>query len=121
MGKPHPIELRERVVCFVEEGNTHRAAAAQFRTSVSFVNDMVKLKRQTGSVTPKDQGHGGKPAKVSQFEGWARDLIARDKDITLEKLRDQLAADHGIEIAVSTAHYWLRRLGFTHKKRPSSD
>jgi hypothetical protein len=24
MGKPHPIELRVRVVAFVEEGNSHR-------------------------------------------------------------------------------------------------
>jgi len=28
MGKPHPMELHERVVTFVEEGNTHRSAAA---------------------------------------------------------------------------------------------
>ncbi len=27
MGKPHPIELRARVVAFVEEGNSNRAAA----------------------------------------------------------------------------------------------
>ncbi len=30
MGKSHPIELRSRVVAFVEEGNSNRAAAAQF-------------------------------------------------------------------------------------------
>ncbi len=49
MGKPHPVELRERVVGFVKEGHTHRAAAARFRVSVRFVNDMVILKRETGS------------------------------------------------------------------------
>ena len=27
MGKPHPVELRARVVEFVEEGNSHREAA----------------------------------------------------------------------------------------------
>ena len=42
MGKPHPIELRARVVDFVEEGTTHRATAAHFRVSVKVVNDMVK-------------------------------------------------------------------------------
>jgi hypothetical protein len=31
MGKPHPIELRERVVVYVEEGHTHRASASRFR------------------------------------------------------------------------------------------
>ena len=46
MGKPHPMELRTRVVDFVEEGNTHRATAAHFRVSIKFVNDMVKLKRE---------------------------------------------------------------------------
>ncbi len=49
MGKPHPLALRERVVAFVEEGHTHRAAAAHFRVSPRFVNDMVILKRETGS------------------------------------------------------------------------
>ena len=53
MGKPHPIELRERVVAFVEEGNTHRSAAAHFRVLIKFVNDMVKLKRETGALVPK--------------------------------------------------------------------
>ena len=47
MGKPHPMELRTRVVDFVEEGNTHRATAAHFRVSIKFVNDMVKLKRES--------------------------------------------------------------------------
>ncbi|MDP9840572.1 hypothetical protein J2T09_005360, partial [Neorhizobium huautlense] len=27
MGKPHPMELRERVVAFVNEGNSNREAA----------------------------------------------------------------------------------------------
>ena len=52
MGKPHPMELRTRVVDFVAEGNTHRATAAHFRVSIKFVNDMVKLKRETGLNRP---------------------------------------------------------------------
>jgi len=38
MGKPHPIELRERVVAFVDEGHGHREAARHFRVSPRFVN-----------------------------------------------------------------------------------
>ena len=58
MGKPLPMELRRRVVDFVEEGHMHRAAAAQFRVSIKFVNDMVILKRTTGSLAAKEQGNG---------------------------------------------------------------
>lgn len=50
MPKPHPIELSERVVAHVEEGHPHRGTAAHFRVSVKFVNDMVILKRETGSL-----------------------------------------------------------------------
>ena len=46
MGKPHPLELRERVVAFVEEGHSRRAAAAHFRVSPRFVNNMMILKRE---------------------------------------------------------------------------
>ncbi|QBY01447.1 hypothetical protein E2K80_12540 [Rhodophyticola sp. CCM32] len=59
MGKPHPLELRQRVVAHVEAGNRHRSAAARFDVSVKFVNDMVRLKRQTGSLETKRQGNPG--------------------------------------------------------------
>lgn len=48
MGKPHPIELRARVVAFVEEGNSHREAARHFRVSPRFVDNMMILKRASG-------------------------------------------------------------------------
>lgn len=59
MGKPHPIELRTRVVDFVEEGNTHRTTAAHFRVSIKFVNDMVKLKRETGKRSSRAYRYTG--------------------------------------------------------------
>ena len=43
MGKPHPVELRARVVGFVDEGHSHRKAARHFRVSPKFVNDMMEL------------------------------------------------------------------------------
>ena len=47
MGKPHPIELRARVVAFVDEGNSNREAARHFRVSPRFVNNMMILHRST--------------------------------------------------------------------------
>jgi transposase len=59
------MELRRRVVDFVEEGHTHRAAPAQFRVSIRFVNDMVILKQTTGSLEARKQGNGGGHGKLS--------------------------------------------------------
>jgi hypothetical protein len=68
MGKPHPVELRQRVVDHVAEGNTHRSTAARFKVSVKFVNDMVKLMKTTGGLVPKAQGNGGGHGKLSSLK-----------------------------------------------------
>lgn len=115
MGKPHPIELRERVVAFVEEGNTHRSSAARFRVSIKFVNDMVKLKRETGALAPKPQGNGGW-SKLGPYDDWARRCMAEQSDLTQEGLAQALLAEHGLRVAVSSVGYWLHRLGLSHKK-----
>ena len=75
MGKSHPIELRSRVVAFVEEGNTHREASRHFRVSPRFVNNLVILKRETGSLLPRRQGHVG-GGKLSDHGTWFRCIIA---------------------------------------------
>lgn len=59
MGKPHPLELRERVVAFVDEGRTHRSAAAHFRVSSRFVNDMIILRRKPARSCQKRRDMGG--------------------------------------------------------------
>jgi transposase len=69
------MELRQRVVDFVEEGHAHRAAAAQFRVSIKFVNDMVLLKRRTGALDAKPQGSGGGHGKLAGVAGWIAQRI----------------------------------------------
>ncbi|MBX3536666.1 MAG: helix-turn-helix domain-containing protein [Chelatococcus sp.] len=56
MGEPHPMALRERVAAFVDEGNSNREASRHFRVSPKFVNDLMKLRAQTGSLEPRRQG-----------------------------------------------------------------
>jgi len=115
IGKPHPIELRERVVALVEDGNTHHAAAAHFRVSVKFVNDMVILKRQTGSLKPKTQGNGGWN-KLGEFDDWLRTLLTDKGDLTQGELVQELQKQHGVKGARSSVGYWLHRLSLSHKK-----
>lgn len=117
MGKPHPIELRERVVGFVEEGHTHRAAARHFRVSPRFVNNMVILKRESGALEPKRQGHGGL-GKLKDHADWVRQRIAENGDLTLDELRVELAG-RGVEVHRSSVGRLLHRLDLSHKKKSS--
>ena len=116
MGKPHPLELRQRVVAFVDEGNGHREAARHFRTSPKFVNDMIKLRRETGGLDPKPQGNGGGYGKLSNQAGWVRARLAEKGDLTLDELRLELEQVHGVTVHRASVGGWLHRLGLSHKK-----
>lgn len=118
MGKPHPIELRERVVAFVEAGHTHRAAAGHFRVSPRFVNNMVILKRQTGSLEAKRQGHLG-GGKLQDQHAWVSRRIEEEGDLTLDELCIELEA-RGVSVHRASVGKLLHRLGLSHKKKPSS-
>ena len=116
MGKPHPMELRERVVAFVDEGNSHREAARHFRVSPRFVNDMIKLRRETGGLGAKKQGNPGR-GKLTGVAPWVRERVAARGDLTLDALVCDLRATHGITVHRSAVGRLLHRLGLTHKKR----
>lgn len=115
MGKPHPVELRSRVIAFVEEGNGHREAARHFRVSPRFVNDMVILKRETGGLIPKPQGNraGG---KLAPYSDWLRDRLAAKGDLTLDEIVAEMAVVHGVSVHRGSVGKWLHRLGLSHKK-----
>ena len=117
MGKPHPIELRERVVAFVEAGHTHRSASSQFRVSPRFVNDMIILKRKTGLLEAKKQGRGS-GGKLQNHHEWVRQRLAGNGDLTLDELCVEL---EGRDVSVHRASVGrlLHRLGLSHKKKPS--
>jgi len=118
MGKPHPVELRLRAVAVVEQGNTHRETARRLCLSIKFVNDMVRLKRETGSLEPKPQGNPGR-GKLSGVKDWVRERIAAQPDLTIDELTARLDAEHGLKVHRSSVGRLLHRLGLSHKKRPA--
>lgn len=112
--------LRERVIAFVAEGHSHRAAATRFRVLVKFVNDMVILKRETGGLKPRAQGNGGGHGKLASVQGWITGRMDKKPDLTLNDLVGEPADQHGIVIHRVSVWRFLRGLGLTHKKRPAS-
>ena len=117
MGKPHPVELRQRVVDHVAEGNTHRSTAARFKVSVKFVNDMVKLKAATGGLAPKAQGNGGGRGKLSALTDWLARRLSEKRDLTAAALAAEIMVTHGVAVRRGSVWSLLRDLGLTHKKK----
>jgi len=115
MGKPLPLALRELVYAFVEEGHGHREAARHFRVSPRFVNELMKRRRETGSLVPRRQGHAPGTGKLAPHVAFVRALMAASGELTLDELRAALEA-RGVLVHRSSVGRLLHRLGLSHKK-----
>jgi transposase len=118
--KPYSMDLRERVVaaCNARDG-TREQIAKRFSVSVSWIRDLLKRRRETGSFAPRPRGGGRKPAFDEAAAARLRAAVRADDDATLE----ELAEAAGVACCPSAVHRALQRLGVTRKKsrggRPS--
>ncbi|WP_420350218.1 hypothetical protein [Paenirhodobacter sp.] len=72
--------------------------------SPKFVNDLVRLRHETGSLAPRRQGNGGGQGKLTGATEWIEARVAAKGEITLDELVAELAETHGI--AVHRATVW---------------
>ena len=82
MPKAYSLDLRERVALFVGSGRSRHAAAAHFKVSVSFVVNLMKAYRMTGSLEPKP----GRHAKLDPHRAFLLARVAERDDITMPEL-----------------------------------
>jgi transposase len=119
--RAYSADLRWRVVrAWKKQGLTWQGLAERFSVSVSFVRDLLRLYRQTGSVEPR--GHrGGHPRALSAVAAAClRAQVEAVPDLTLAEHAERLAqAGHG-RLGVSTVWRALEGLGFPRKKRRSA-
>jgi transposase len=118
MPKPYSLDLRERVVRFVEAGRSRHAAAAHFGVSVSFVVLLMRHYRATGSLAPKPSG-GRRHSKLDPHRAFLLGRVAEKDDITMPELVAELAVASGVDVAPASISRWLIRNGFSFKKNPS--
>ena len=118
--KTYSMDLRERVVaaCDARDG-TREQIAARFSVSVSWIRDLLRRRRETGSIAPKPRGGGRAPAFDAPADARLRAAVRADADATLE----ELARAAGVACSVPAVCRALKRLGITRKKsrggRPS--
>jgi transposase len=115
MSKPYSRDLRERVVRFVEEGHSRRAAAAHFSVSVSFVVNLMSTYQASGSLAPKPSG-GRRHAKLEPHRTFLLAQVVERSDITMPELAAALVAATGETAAPAALSRWLIRAGYRFKK-----
>ena len=117
MGKSLSLDLRERVLAFIEEGHSCHEAARRFRISAASAVRIRQRYRQLGTVAPAKRGRPSGSGRLERFGGFLKARVEQSPDITMPELAEALWQSHGMRAAPAELSRFVRhRLGFTYKK-----
>ena len=114
MVRPYSLDLRERVVGAVNDGESCRSVASRFGVSVSSVVKWSQRFRATGSAAPAKMG-GYRRCLLEPERDWLMARVTEKPDLTLPALLGELA-QRGVKVSCNTLWRFLRREGFRFKK-----
>lgn len=119
MVKPYSIDLRERAVAAMSNGDPASVVAKRFGVAKSSVIKWHQRYRSTGSVAPDKMG-GHRKVILEPHRDFIVDAIARTPHLTLHELKDMLAA-RGVSVSHNAVWLFLRREGLRFKKNAVRD
>jgi transposase len=109
-------DLRSRVLAASADGMSARSTAARFGIGISTAIAWIANARR-GQLTPARQGRRG-GSRLDAHEAFIVGMIEASKDITLNEMVARLAEAKSVSIGRSILDVWLRKRGWTFKKRP---
>lgn len=118
MGKPYSLDLRYRIVAYVEAGHSARAAGRVFGVSASTAVRLVAAWRGHATVAARPQGRvAGTVGKLAAHRTFLLEVVQAEPDITLKELAGALLEAEGVKANVSSLHRLLQAAGQSYKKR----
>src|SRR5262249_40096365 len=82
--KTYSMDLRKRGVAACDAGGaTREQIAARFSVSVSWIRDLLRRRREAGSIAPKPRGGGRAAAFGAEAGARLRQAVRDDNDATL--------------------------------------
>jgi transposase len=117
MPAPLSVDLRQRILsAYQAKEGSQRQLAERFKVSLSFIRDLMRHHRETGTVQPKPRG-GGAVAKLGKEQlPIVEALVKAQPDALLTELCDRFAEQTGIEVSVSTMQRVVTHLQLSVKK-----
>ena len=109
-------DLRGRVLAASAGGMSARSVASRFGIGISTAIAWIASARQ-GQLTAAKQGRRA-GSRLDPHEAFIVGLIEVEKDITLNEMVSRLRDEKSVSIGRSALDVWLRRRGWTFKKRP---
>jgi transposase len=107
------MEVRRRIVeaCDAKKGK-HAEIASMFGITRQCLSNLLRRRRETGSIAPKPHGGGRTAAYTGAKLERLRELVKQQPDVTLAELRERTA----VACSLVAVHNALKRLDLRYKK-----
>ena len=103
---PYSVDLRRKVIKYLESGNTQHSASKVFSIHKNTVSRWWLRYQNLGILEPKARPGAKRRVDVDALELYVRNNPdVRLKDISLK-----------FGISTCSAHFWLKKLNFSYKK-----
>lgn len=118
MPAPLSVDLRQRIIAaYQAKEGSQRQLAKRFKVSLSFVRDLTRRYRHTGSFEPKPH-RGGAMAKLGAAHlPIVQALVEAQPDALLVELCERFAEKTAVKVSVSTMQRAVQRLELSVKKK----
>lgn len=107
--KQYSLDLRERVIAYIELGNDQKTASKIFKVGKSSISRWWIRYKTEGVIKPKPRlGSKGKidPEKLKNY-------VEANEDQTLAEIAKLFS------VSICSVYKRLKKLGFSYKKKPS--
>ena len=109
MPSSYSLDLRKKVIEYINKGNSCNKAAIKFGISPGTALNWYKRYQKEGHYLPRKVG--GKKGRVSKED--ILSYITNNPNFTLLEMGKHFG------MGGSGAHYWLKKFGFKYKKKAS--
>ena len=118
---PYSLDLRQRVVKAYEQGIGSIAQISQmFNVGQTFVKKMLRLKRETGDLSPQPHGGGKPPSLSANHLALLRAKVRQQSDLSLAELQAYVQQQSQVSVHIATISRALSQLGLPRKKKSHS-
>ncbi len=117
MPKAYSMDLRQKIVDAYDRGGiSQRRLAQKFDVAKSFVQKLLKQRRETGSIAPKVRQEQTPPKLNQEHRVILIQRVEANNDATLAELCEQIYQHTGVRVGTTTMHNTLKKLDLTFKK-----
>ncbi|MGH9560165.1 MAG: hypothetical protein ACRD3S_01820 [Terracidiphilus sp.] len=98
-----------------------RVLARRFGVSWEYVRKVRQQRKKYGRIARQPQSCYGVPSRMTErVKAHMRALVQAQADITIDELREKLAAEQSVRASWSSVQRWVKKLGLRLKKSRST-